>query len=258
MMISQRNLAAKRRMAGLVMGLATGGVFILPLPGPARAEDPAVESTMYAISRGGQLYDRWWEVVGTKAPTSTHPSYPAAAKQKGDVTWRCKECHGWDYRGAEGAYSKGGRFTGIKGIRGKAGADPKQIATILRDRTHAYTPEMLPDSAIQRLARFVSEGQIDMTRYIDSATKKAKGDGGRGAGLYQTMCAICHGYDGRTLNFGSKENPEYIGTVASENPWETLHKIRNGQPAVAMPALLGITVQDQVDILAYAQTLPTK
>jgi len=230
----------------------------VPLMASAQAEEPAVETDAYTISRGGQLYDKWWEALGTKGPTSTHPSYPAASKQSGEGTWRCKECHGWDYRGAAGAYAKGGRATGIKGIRDKAGADAKQIATILRDKTHGYTPEMLPDKAIERLARFVGAGQVDVGPHIDGATKKANGDVTRGAGLYQTVCAVCHGFDGKTLNFGTKDQPEFVGTLAQDNPWEMLHKIRNGQPNAPMPAWFGLSVKDQVDVLAYTQTLPAK
>lgn len=240
------------------VAIAVALVAAVPLVAAVQAEEPAVETEAYAISRGGQLYDKWYEALEKKPPSGTHVSYPANAKQKGETTWRCKECHGWDYRGADGAYAKGGRVTGIKGIRGKAGADPKQIAAILRDKTHAYTPEMLPDKAVEWLARFVSAGQVDTTPYIDNTTKKAKGDAARGAGLYQTVCAVCHGFDGKTLNFGSKEQPEYVGTIAQENPWEMLHKIRNGQPSAAMPAWFGLTVKDQVDVLTYTQTLPAK
>ena len=238
--------------------IAASFVVALPLVGTAYAEEPAVETDTFAIARGGQLYDKWWEVLEKKPPSETHPSYPTSAKQKGEGTWRCKECHGWDYRGADGAYAKGGRATGIKGIRAKAGADPKQIAAILRDKTHAYTPEMLPDKAVERLALFVSAGQIDVNPYIDGATKKTKGDSTRGARFYQTVCAICHGFDGKTLNFGDAKAPEYVGTLAQENPWEALHKIRNGQPGVPMIALTVLSIQDQVDIVAYAQTLPAK
>lgn len=233
-------------------------VLVPPLANGARSQEPAVETDAFSSARGGQLYDKWWAVLEAKAPAETHPSYPSTGKQKGEVTWRCKECHGWDYLGAAGAYAKGSHFSGIKGIRGKAGAPPKEIAAILRDKTHAYTPEMLSDKAVERLAQFVSAGQFDMTPHIDSATKKAKGDTARGARFYQTVCAICHGFDGKTLNFGDEKKPEFIGTVAQDNPWETLHKIRNGQPGIPMIALTMLGVQDQVDILAYAQTLPAK
>jgi len=52
-----------------------------------------------------------------------------------------------------------------------------------------------------------------------------------------------------------------VGTVASDNPWEFFHKARFGSAASdpAMPATsdLGWSVQDAVDVMAYAQTLPT-
>ncbi len=52
-----------------------------------------------------------------------------------------------------------------------------------------------------------------------------------------------------------------MGTIATGNPQEFLHKVRFGQPGSepAMPATadLGWSVQDAVDVLAYAQTLPT-
>ena len=63
--------------------------------------------------------------IEAKAPEQSHPLYPAdgeyAAKPK--ANWRCKECHGWDYKGRDGAYAKGSHYTGIKGIRQWAGGD---------------------------------------------------------------------------------------------------------------------------------------
>ncbi|NIN67785.1 MAG: hypothetical protein GTO63_24380, partial [Anaerolineae bacterium] len=63
------------------------------------------------------------------------------------------------------------------------------------------------------------------------------------------------------VNFGDEDEPEYVGTIATDNPQEFLHKVRFGQPGInpAMPAAvdLGWSVQDVVDVLAYAQTLPT-
>jgi thiosulfate dehydrogenase len=61
------------------------------------------------------------------------------------------------------------------------------------------------------------------------------------------------------MNFtGDVNDPEYVGTVAQVNLWETLHKIRNGQPGVPMPAMRVLEIQQAVDILAYSQTLLAK
>jgi thiosulfate dehydrogenase len=218
----------------------------------------SIPTNIWAISRGGQLYDKWWAVVERDAPKETHPAYPAAGKEKGGNTWRCKECHGWDYKGVEGAYNKGSHFTGIKGVRGVQGVDPARIIEIFKDKTHRFTEDLMPRAAMEKLALFLSLGQIDMDRYIDRATKKAHGDILRGAQFYQTICANCHGFDGKQINFGDEKNPEYVGTTAQANPWEALHKIRFGQPGFPMVALGVLEVQTQVDILSYAQTLPIK
>ncbi|MGH6718155.1 MAG: c-type cytochrome [Alphaproteobacteria bacterium] len=213
---------------------------------------------VWDIARGGELYDNWMSVMEVDAPEGTHPAYPAAGTQKGANTWRCKECHGWDYLGAEGAYSKGSHFTGIKGVRGVAGLAPERIHEIIMNETHAFTKALMPHSAMEKLALFLSLGQIDVDRYIDRETKLALGNAGRGAGFFQNICAVCHGFDGTAMNFGNADEPEFVGTIATDNPWEALHKIRFGQPGVGMVALNVLSIEDLVDILAYAQTLPTE
>lgn len=97
-----------------------------------------------------------------------------------------------------------------------------------------------------------------MDDYIDRASKKAKGDAANGERIHQTTCARCHGSDGKLINFKTPPKVEYIGTVAQANPWETLHKLRMGQPGVPMMSMLAFDIQDHVDVLAYTQTLPAK
>ena len=208
------------------------------------------------VSLGGLLYDNWSAVTGVKTE-GTHPSYPAEGKKKGGSTWRCKECHGWDYMGKDGAYAKGSHYTGIKGIRDSARKSPEKIATILKDKTHAYGGT-LSAGAYEALAYFVAYGQVAMERFIDRSTKKANGNAERGAKIYTSTCAKCHGADGRKLNFKTADNPEYLGTIANKNPWEALHKIRFGQPMTEMPSLLFLDIGYQINVLSYCQTLPLK
>jgi mono/diheme cytochrome c family protein len=209
------------------------------------------------ITRGGTLYDKWYGALAKEPPKNTHPAYPAAGKQKGSSTWRCKECHGWDYKGVKGAYAKGSHYTGVMGVRNMTHAPLDSIVAILKGDTHGYG-KLMSDDDLTALAHFVAHGQVDMDEYIDRATKKAKGDAANGERMFQTICARCHGSDGKLINFKTPPKAEYIGTVAKENPWETLHKIRMGQPGVPMISMLAFDIQDHVDILAYAQTLPAK
>ena len=248
-------------LAGFLAALA----FTVPTRAIAHEDDHTPAShhahdltDIWALARGGQLYDNWMSVLEADEPGQSHPAYPAGGKKKGAATWRCKECHGWDYTGKDGAYSKGSHYTGIKGVRGVAGMDPKKIHKIIMNETHGFTEQQMPHSAMEKLALFLSRGQIDVDRYIDPKTKMARGNPRRGAPFYQTICAVCHGFDGRDMNFKTEEKPEYVGTVAVKNPWEALHKIRFGQPGVGMVALTVLDIEDLVDILAYTQTLPTK
>ena len=219
------------------------------------AHDP---TDVWAIARSGQLYDNWMAVLEANEPEQTHPAYPAEGKQKGAATWRCKECHGWDYRGKDGAYAKGSHFSGVKGVRGVVGMDPEQIHAIIMDQNHGYTMANMPHSAMEKLALFLSRGQLDTDRFIDRPSKVARGNPRRGAQFFQTICSVCHGFDGTEINFKTEAEPEYVGTVCAGNPWEALHKVRFGQPGVGMVALTVLDIEDLVDIVSYCQSLPTK
>ncbi|MBU2582841.1 MAG: cytochrome c [Alphaproteobacteria bacterium] len=221
-------------------------------------EAPAAPSEAWLLAAGGRIYDKWWEALDREAPVATHPSYPAEGKKSGADTWRCKECHGWDYRGKDGRYGGGSHYTGIKGIDGAKGRDAADIAQLLRGKLHGYTAEMLLDDELQRIAAFVSRGQDPTHQFVDPKTAKVRGDAVSGKAIFQTVCAACHGFDGRLLNFGTVEEPIYVGTDASALPDEILHKIRNSHPGAAMINMRAFAIEDAVNVLAYAQTLPKK
>ena len=234
------------------------------------------------VAEGGRIYDKWWTEMEIAKPETTHSAYPASGKKTGADSWRCKECHGWDYRGQDGAYAKGSHYTGIKGISAYAGGDEERVLQILKDKTHQYDQVML-EGALKTVARFVVHGQMDMGKYIDAQSKRANGNASKGKSLYRENCADCHKQDGRAFNFSSKPGEyEYIGTIANDNPWEALHKLRNGHPGAVMtmskmhgsggmgmgmhrswrvgdemPAMLPkLDEQQQADLLTYLQRLP--
>ena len=75
------------------------------------------------------------------------------------------------------------------------------------------------------------------------------GDAKRGEAFYQTICAGCHGREGR---FVAKR---FLGNRARLEPWQSLHEILNGHPDENMPALRELDQKVVADILSYVQTL---
>ena len=222
---------------------------------------PLELSLEWTIAAGGRIYDNWWEALDRDEPEGTNPAYPTNVNQSqtGPVTWRCKECHGWDYLGAEGIYSEGSHFTGIKGLFGAQGQPIEAIAAALRDANHPYTPEMITDEEMLRVATFVSEGLVDMREFIDYETRTVKegvGDIDRGRAIFQTTCAACHGFDGRALDWGEGDEHNFIGTEAAELPDEVYNKLANAHPGAAMINLRALSNEDRVSVLAYIAKLP--
>lgn len=242
-------------------------VWLLPagltIAGVAAAQTPSPSS----VATGGKLYDTWWKAVpGVKEPVGDHSLWALQStnKRKGLDTWRCKECHGWDYKGKDGAYGSGSHKTGFEGVMAWQAKSVDQLKAVLKGSTnpkHDFS-EALDDTALTNLATFLKHGVIDLATVVDAKAKKpVKADAAHGKEL-SILCAACHGPEGKKLNFGKPDEPEYVGTIAKENPWEFLHKVRVGQPGSnpPMPAALetGGTLQDLLDILAYSQTLPEK
>jgi thiosulfate dehydrogenase len=210
------------------------------------------------LKQGGLLYDNWTKFTDVKV-SGNHPLYPAEGKQQGGSTWRCKECHGWDYIGKDGRYSKGSHFTGIKGVFDARLKDHQDLYKNLTDSgTNHDFSKYLKDNDIWALVKFLREGLVDISTALDS-NGAVTGSADKGKPLYQKNCAMCHGDDGRKLDFNDeKEGIQGVGELANDNPQETLHKIRWGQPGTKMPSAVlkgKLTDADTIDLLAYTQIL---
>ncbi|MEE8403458.1 MAG: cytochrome c [Candidatus Hydrothermarchaeaceae archaeon] len=228
---------------------------------PATVQPPSDK----LIALGGMLYDKWWkEIADAVEPTEDQALWSTQTinTRSGKDTWRCKECHGWDYKGIDGAYASGSHKTGFPGVYTAAQTKTvDELVVALKGQTnpnHDFS-SVMSDEHLTTLAGFLKYGIVDMAQYIDYDTKTAKnGDVVKGKELYENTCSMCHGADGKMINFGSDEKPKYLGAVVSGNPWETLHKVRAGQPGTAMSSSIvdQWAMQDEVDVLAYTKTLP--
>ena len=208
-------------------------------------------------------------LAGIDAPDFDHPLWEFRPDTESNSatassTWRCKECHGWDYKGRDGAYSKGSHFTDIKGIFNTT-KNPQEIFDLLKadpidfSNGHDMDTYGLSDVDLWDLVKFSLEGTIETDDYIDS-NNSFIGNAPSGNFDYQDICFTCHGEDGKKFILGHNGDLEFVGTVAVNNPWEFIHNVRFGHPAASMPAgeRLFWSLSKIANIGAHAQTLPVE
>jgi hypothetical protein len=83
----------------------------------------AGEDEAATIARGGRLYEDWAKEIGADNLRKAERSQEQAGARPG----RCVDCHGWDYRGKEGAGQRVGQAGLAAGIDRKVGADTGEI-----------------------------------------------------------------------------------------------------------------------------------
>ena len=214
-------------------------------------------SNQSPVTQGGQMWDKWWKAMGTDAPEGDQLLWvtQSSNERDGDDTWRCKECHGWDYKGADGAYASGSHFTGFSGVFGTTD-DVLGWLNGSVNADHDFSAYM-DDATMSMMVAFLQDGTVDMSTYIN-ADKTVNGDAASGLSLYEIGCARCHGDEGQAINFNDDDDPIYLSEVANDNPWETLHKAANGQPGTAMVSglNLGWSWEELASVISYIQTLP--
>ena len=219
-----------------------------------------------ALRLGGELYDSWFESLGTTPPQGNMPvwSRQTSNTASGADTWRCATCHGWDYQGKDGAYGAGSNFTGFPGILQARNKDPQVILDQLTgqiDPDHDYS-KLMDDTSLNALVEFIAMGLVDDDQFIDPITLEViDGNAANGKVLYDGICAKCHGADGTMIQFHFDGLGTNLGTLAVLDPWRFLHKARYGTPGTEMGKVVGVeqrwTPQQGRDVLLYAQSLPT-
>ena len=220
----------------LVSALIAGS--IVASAGATEPADPL--SGDASIARGGRLYEYWAHESRERDEIIPHPSFRTKdVRVDAKDTWRCVECHGWDYDGNHG----------FVGIRDSAGGNPAEIVALLKAPPHRFG-ELMHEGDLCDVANFVSRGQVDMASLINSA-RGLKTDTKNWENIFATTCANCHGLDG-----GRQRGVPQLGETARNQPSKVLHVVLNGHAGGNMPALRAFGTSMAVGILAYVQTLP--
>ena len=226
----------------------------------AQAETPSDSD----IVTGAQIYDKWYAALNEEPPSGNMPiwSRQSTNSRSGEDTWRCSECHGWDYLGVEGAYGSGSHLTGFPNVLALSSMlSLDEIVGHLKgskDPAHDFSKYM-DNASLLKVADFLKFGTINDHDYIDPISLKVKnGNIDQGKSLFESTCIACHGEDGKQIIFHTEGIDEYLGSVANRDPWRFLHRTRFGVAGTEMPIGydLGWSPEDGRDILAYVQTLP--
>jgi thiosulfate dehydrogenase len=213
---------------------------------------------------GGQLYDKWYTVLGVKTPADNMPLWKTQTTNaaKGASTWTCRECHGLDYLGKDGVYGSGKHMTGFPGLMDSASKSEADLTAALIGKAnpdHDFS-KLMSEKDIAALVHFIKTEMFAIAPHVKADGITVDGDMGHGKTVFEQTCVGCHGKDGKLLNFKTAEAPEYVGTVAAGEPQVCLHRVTFGVPGFPMSAGLdlGLSVKDVADVCAYAQTLPVK
>lgn len=212
---------------------------------------------------GGRIYDNWVLVLDLRTPEGNQPLWDTRERGvvQGPATWLCATCHGWDYKGDQGAYGPSSPYyTGFSGVQDVIGASQDSVLNWLDgsiNPQHNFT-RYFDTTAANDVAAFLRTQQLDLDLMIDRETGLAIGNDEIGRQLYVAQCAECHGDTGRGISFTTGSVETYLGDVANTNPWRSVHKIRFGLPAGGMPATeeLGWSLARVADLLAFLQTMP--
>jgi mono/diheme cytochrome c family protein len=209
----------------------------------ATQESVSAASPESSIARGARLYENWFLESREREEILPHPAFVTKDSRVGAAdTWRCVECHGWDYKGNHG----------FPAILSRKGEKPGVIVKLLKAAPHNYEG-MMDESDFADLANFVVRGQVDMAPLIDSARRLGAAGAAAFENIFATTCANCHGPDGARLR-GIRQ----LGETARQTPSKVLHVVLNGHAGGNMPALRAFGTSMAVGMLAYAKTLPSQ
>ena len=248
-------------------------------------EDPDPNQVAYdnaSASKGGIMYDNFWS---TEAGYDQNNSNLATLNARADF-FRCKQCHGWDGLGSEGAYINRGPRTTRPAVSGlnlyelaktktsKELFDAMKATNGRRDISFdlsTYDPatnntegnkmpnygQLLTDAQIWDIVKFMKEGMFDVTELYDatytgtyptgSFTFSNIGKNGNETSGNTLYTAKCASCHGAD---GSTIDlgGSSAGKFTRSKAYEVQHKVKYGQLGSSMAGEFDMTLSEMKDL----------
>lgn len=274
-MISLRNYAYVAALAALLM---TVGCSDDDPTSPPTVQDPAGYTNADGPN-GGQMYDKFWA-----AETGWNQADPNLATFSASANFfRCKQCHGWDLLGSQGAYISRGPKTSRPNVSGlnlesiAVSSTPQDLFDALKTSTGrrpltadlaTYDPATNPTVGDQMpdLGSFMTDDQLwDLVRFLKveaevvtnlyafttsgtypsgSITYSDIGKDGSAAAGDAVFTLKCAGCHGSDGTAFLVDGAGYsVGSHLRAKPNEDQHKIKFGQLGTAMGGLVTNTTE---------------
>ena len=191
--------------------------------------------------RGGQLFDNWMTVTNTAKP-DTMPGEDGPVTDTGHG-FRCKNCHGWDYRGSDGIYGpdyKNKSYTAPVDLYLASGEPAAELRDHIINGHHGMPAfgDYLSARDVEDLVAFIKQEMVDTTEIFRLSPDgnhyqlMPGGDAEAGHLFIQQKCAICHGPDGTGILV---DDGHYtLGSHSRQKAYEDHHKIAYGNPGSVM------------------------
>lgn len=269
-------------LAALLTASATGCGDDLTGPDAGPREFAAADGI-----NGGLMYDLFWaQRTGFDQLDANLATFAASSN-----FFRCKQCHGWDGLGSQGAYASRGPKTSRPNVSAlnlrtiAADRSPQQLFDALKRSSGrrgleadlaSYDPatnpttgdlmpdygEILTDGQVWDLVRYLKVDALDTSELYDitvvgaypngAVTYSNIGKGGDAARGHELFAGTCAFCHGSDGTAILVDGGSYtVGRHLRKKPYEDQHKIKFGQPGTNMISIL----TDPEDIKALYKAL---